>query len=129
MEFRFKPPAAFTRKEGVLKALEPWDIWGLQDFSGYIDYNQAVILPPFDGTILLDLGTVLHMAQLWVNGREVGKRLWPPYCFDITDFVKNGSNNIHLRVGNLIGNSYGQPKEAGLLGPVVISKVKQYDNR
>jgi hypothetical protein len=120
MEFTFNVPDRYINGKGVLHPLELWDAWGLQKFSGYIDYHKEFKLKKIEGKILLDLGTVWHMAQVLVNDREIGRRLWPPHRFNITDAVKKGKNKIRIRVGNLISNSYGQPKESGLLGPVVI---------
>jgi hypothetical protein len=120
MEFPYHVQDQYLTEKGVLHPLEFWDVWGLQKFSGYVDYTKEFKLIKSKGKILLELGTVWHMAQVWVNGQEVGRRLWPPYRFDITKSVKKGENRIQVRIGNLISNSYGQPKESGLLGPVSI---------
>jgi hypothetical protein len=85
------------------------------------------------------------MAEVFVNDRLVGSRLWPPFTFDITRFVRQGSNNIKIKVGNLYLNeasvnedlnlfmykkiraAAGMNKpnrkdfDAGLLGPVVLN--------
>jgi hypothetical protein len=122
MEFPFIPPSEFTKSKGVMHALELWEAWGIQNFSGYVDYYKTFDMKKIDGKCILDLGTVWHMAQVWLNGREIGRRLWPPHRFNITEAVEKGKNQIQIRVGNLIGNSYGQPKASGLLGPVVILK-------
>ena len=92
--------------------------------SGQVNQGQ----PPRDGErplspspqILLDLGTVRNVAKVWCNGVEVGVRLWPPYRFDLSPYVKSGKNSLHVRVGNLVNNSYGDQRESGLLGEVKI---------
>ena len=68
----------------------------------------------------IDLGNVCHVAEVWVNGKSVGSRMWGPYVFDITGAVKQGPNEIRIRIANLINNSYGDLKESGLIGPVQI---------
>jgi hypothetical protein len=122
LEFPFKPPVRFTESQGISHYLEYWDAWELQNFSGYIDYYKEFDLKQVEGKFILDLGAVWHMAQLWMNDREVGRRLWPPHRFDVTNAIKKGKNQIQVRVGNLVSNSYGQPKESGLLGPVILLK-------
>ncbi len=112
------PPGFMTQPGGCLKELELWRNWGLTKFSGYVDYQRLVFLYPFNGKTVLDLGDVKHVARVWVNGRDAGQRLWPPYCFDVSDAVKKGQNQIDIRVGNLINNSYNQAAPSGLLGPV-----------
>ncbi len=114
-------PAAFTQPGGVEKPLASWSSWNLKSFSGLIDYTKTVKLEPPEGRMLLDLGTVLYMAEVWINGKSAGKRLWAPFVFDITGHIRPGENNtIRVRVGNLVNNSFGQHQKSGLLGPVLI---------
>ena len=103
--------------------LDDWREWGLASFSGYMDYERFVDLnPAAKEQWILDLGRVDFVARLWVNGVEIGRRLWPPFRFDITTAVKDGRNRIRVRVGNLVSNSYGQPVESGLRGPVRLER-------
>ena len=118
LEFPFKPAASFIK--GVTKPLEDWGKWGLTKFSGLLDYSRSVNIDKVDGQLLLDLGKVCHVAEVWVNGQSVGSRMWGPYVFDITAAAKPGPNEIRVRVANLINNSYGDLQESGLLGPVKI---------
>jgi hypothetical protein len=66
----------------------------------------------------LDLGKVCHVAEVWVNGKSCGARLWGPHVFDVGSELRPGQNEIRVRVANLINNSYGEITESGLLGPV-----------
>jgi len=104
--------------QGAEKALAEWNSWQLKRFSGYIDYTKTLELTGYEGTVTLDLGRVCHLAQVWVNHKDAGSRLWPPFEFDITEFIKTGTNTIKVRVGNLTHNNYGQKAESGLFGPV-----------
>jgi hypothetical protein len=88
----------------------------------------------------LDLGKVSFTAQVYVNGKFVGKRVFAPYLLDISSFLISGMNKVEVRVttGQLnafIGkakrgdvqykqfkNKEDQLMSAGLLGPVVIRK-------
>ena len=106
--------------EGVQRPLQEWAHWQLKRFSGYIDYSKTVELNPDQGKIVLDLGRVRHLAQVWINGTDVGSRLWPPFTFEITDAIRPGMNTVKIRVGNLTNNNYGQKAESGLFGPVHI---------
>ncbi|MGZ5556204.1 MAG: hypothetical protein ACXWIA_10515, partial [Candidatus Aminicenantales bacterium] len=66
----------------------------------------------------LDLGKVGHVAEVWVNGKSCGSRLWGPHVFDVGEALRPGPNEIRVRVGNLINNSNGEFAESGLFGPV-----------
>ena len=126
LEHPLEPPAQLTRTEGDLRQLAPWQDWNLKGFSGYVDYRKTIDLENLDGTIVIDLGKVQHMAQVWTNGKDSGMRLWPPFEFDITKALKPGENEIHIRIGNLINDSYNQPNESGLLGPIKIRQKLTY---
>jgi hypothetical protein len=121
MENSSKPGAEFAT--GVTKPLEDWKSWGLDKFSGLLDYDANVILKSAGGRMRLDLGTAHSAAQVWVNDKPCGMRLWAPYVFDISGAVKEGANHIRVRVANLINNSYGDATESGLLGPVRVISV------
>lgn len=46
----------------------------------------------------LDLGHVYYVAVLSVNGHEVGKRLFTPYVFDVSAYLRRGRNDIAITV-------------------------------
>jgi hypothetical protein len=51
--------------------------------------------------IALDLGKVAVMAEVRLNGRDLGILWKPPYTADVTDAVKAGGNALEVRVVNL----------------------------
>jgi hypothetical protein len=116
MEFPTAPPAAFA--PGLEKPLEDWSAWGLQKFSGLLDYSKIITVEKPGKGMSLDLGKVGHVAEVWVNGKSCGARLWGPYVFDVGEVLRPGANEIKVRVANLINNSYGEFTESGLFGPV-----------
>ena len=118
MEFPTTPPAEFA--QGVEKPLEDWSAWGLQKFSGLLDYTKTVIVDKPGQGMSLDVGKVGHVAEVWVNGKSCGARLWGPHVFDVGEALRPGRNEVRVRVANLINNSYGEFAESGLLGPVRI---------
>ena len=99
------------------KPLSDWNRWSElpSGFSGLLDYStHFVIDAPVDSAII-DLGTVYHFAQVWVNGKDCGAKLWAPYKFS-TDNLKQEENHIVIRVGNLVNNNYDMEYERKLLG-------------
>jgi len=123
----------------IERPLESWLDWGLDRFSGYVDYTTTFELPGGASEVLLDLGEVKYMAQVWLHGVEVGRRLWPPFRFEVTAATRPGTNVLTVRVGNLFCNAVRQfgdnqtlyrgwgfkdPKpedlDAGLRGPVLV---------
>jgi hypothetical protein len=108
-----------------MKPLEDWKVRGPERFSGLMDYNKTVTVETAEGQLLLDLGRVCNAAEVWVNEKDCGERLWGPHTFDISGAVRPGSNRIRVRVANLINNSYGEYQESGLLGPVRILRIRE----
>ena len=47
---------------------------------------------------ILDLGEVCYVAEVLVNGKSAGKRIWMPYIFDITDYLRPGENALEIKV-------------------------------
>jgi hypothetical protein len=122
MEFPVAPPDEFAR--GVQKPLEDWSAWGLQKFSGLLDYTASVTVDKPGKEICLDLGQVGHVAEVWINGKNCGAKLWGPHVFAVGEALRPGPNEIRVRVANLINNSYGEAAESGLLGPVRLVRYK-----
>lgn len=130
---------------GVSQApLKSWLEWDLHQYSGYVDYTTVFKVDRISGPMVLDLGEVSYTAKLWLNGKEVGARLWPPFRFEVGDYLHEGENNLKIRVGNLVQNEMtlfrdqglmtywgftGEPMledlDAGLKGPVRLLQLMQ----
>lgn len=114
------------------------------NYSGKAVYNTVLDLPAKPETpVYLDLGKVMVMAKVKVNGEYAGGVWTDPYRLDITKFLKAGKNDIEVEVvstwrNRLIGDASlpeeerlthanfqilqaGEPLQAsGLLGPVKV---------
>lgn len=77
-------------------------------------------------TLLLDLGEVFETACVHLNGNEIGVKLWGPYLFDMTSFVKHGTNTLTVEVCATRANKYSDANLAsGLIGPVSVYKENE----
>lgn len=123
LENQTKPGADF--QNGIARSLDDWSAWGLKGFSGLLDYDTTVTLQATGGEMILDLGNVQSAAEVWVNDKPCGMRLWGPYEFDITSAAKAGPNRVRVRIANLINNSYGDAQPSGLMGPVRVMKTQR----
>ncbi len=112
-------PAELVSAAGVVRELKSWNMCSLGAFSGYVDYTTEFVVDSVKQPVRLDLGHVQHLAEVWVNGRSVGSRLWAPYEYELGDAVRAGTNTLRVRVGNLVANNMGVAAESGLFGPVV----------
>jgi hypothetical protein len=118
-------------------------------FSGIASYQNSFEIKQInkDEKIQLDLGEVKNLAEVYVNGKIVSTLWKKPFMTDITKFLKQGTNNIEIKVVNswvnrLVGDAQPGAKkmtfialpllnekspleESGLLGPVNIKLMKK----
>jgi hypothetical protein len=50
--------------------------------------------------IMLDLGEMNDIAEVKVNGKNLGVLWYPPYSVDVTDALKTGENELEIAVTN-----------------------------
>ena len=119
---------------------------GVKYFSGVGTYTKTVQVSPEsfkkEARLWIDLGDVKNLAEVTINGKELGQAWHAPYRVDATSALKPGANQITIKVVNawvnrLIGDEQPgatkftfadvKPYKAnspllpsGLLGPVKI---------
>ncbi len=117
-------------------------------FSGTATYENTFNLNvKGKAAYIIDLGEVQNIAEVIVNGKNIGIAWKKPFKLDISEAVKAGRNNIQVRITNLwvnrlIGDSQPDVKTkttfttmafyranspllpSGLLGPVTVKGLK-----
>ena len=135
---------AFSRSFGQLTDWTASDDESVKYYSGNAVYKNTFALEAAKGSrVFLDLGDVMVLASVRVNGKDAGGVWTFPYRLDVTDLVKAGENTLEITVYNnwrnrLIADeklpeeerktwTNNQPYDAGddlqssgLLGPVSI---------
>ena len=77
---------------------------GHQIFLGTATYKNTMLVAAPElkqGRFVIDLGKVGCLAQVFVNGKDMGTLWKSPYRADITEVLKAGTNDIEIRVTNL----------------------------
>jgi hypothetical protein len=154
-EVHFDPkwggPDRFEMNE--LKSWTKFEEPGIKYYSGTARYSKSFELTAQQSKgkqVILDLGNVQEMASLKINGKQLQVIWSAPFRFDITTYIKKGSNKFEVEVVNmwpnrLIGDA-GLPagqrltktninkfngadrekylRESGLLGPVKIRLIQ-----
>ncbi len=102
----------------------------LSRYTGWGAYEKTVLLKDTaNKKLYLDLGVVCDIAKVFVNGQAAGERIAPPYAFSISDFVREGNNEIRIEVLNSMRNGMIAAElvqtphtlaASGLIGPVRI---------
>jgi hypothetical protein len=99
--------------ERTVSPLRRWEELGLPAFSGGGTYEVAFTfqVASREGDLYIDLGEVGVAAELFLNDRSCGRRMWPPYRYLVTGAVRDGENRLRVRVTNTLANaiqeSYG----------------------
>ncbi|NUQ63510.1 MAG: hypothetical protein HUU20_13610 [Pirellulales bacterium] len=116
-----------------LPKLVSWrEIPSLRTYAGIAAYGTEFDLPPDrlrEGIgLVLELGEVYELADVWLNGRRIGTSWFPPHHIELTGHVRPGKNTLRIDVPNILKNhleqgNYARP--SGLLGPVRIRPAGQ----
>ncbi|HHV97851.1 MAG TPA: hypothetical protein GXX37_15570 [Clostridiaceae bacterium] len=94
-----KPIRVMVKPHNVL--LGDWRMEGLKWFSGRALYHKEFTLEKQSNCrYWLDLGDVRFNAEIWVNKKLVGTRIWEPYRIEITDALVDGINELDIVVAN-----------------------------
>jgi hypothetical protein len=137
----------------VLKSWTDFEDSGIKYYSGTAVYRKSFAVDPVylkRSKVILDLGNVLELATVKINGHSLPAVWTPPFTADITAFVKPGNNTLEAEVTNLwpnrlIGDSklpqeqrrtktnvmkFNAPdaekllRASGLLGPVTLNFIR-----
>ncbi len=89
---------------------------GIRYYSGIASYTNSFELenrpdPEKQTRIYLDLGKVMDLAGVVLNGKDLGVVWTAPWQLDITDALQAGENQLEIRVANrwpnrLIGDEF-----------------------
>jgi hypothetical protein len=94
-------PVTFGQLEDWSKRSEE----GIRYYSGTATYRTVFQSKKQEleskSKIFLDLGRVAVMAEVKLNGKDLGIVWKPPYRVDVTDAMKQGENVLEARVVNL----------------------------
>jgi hypothetical protein len=76
---------------------------GIKYFSGITTYANNFSLPNLDkkNRYVIDLGDVKNIAEVEVNGKNLGTVWKKPFRLDITEALKKGQNTVEIKVTNL----------------------------
>jgi hypothetical protein len=99
-------PARITLDELVSWSDRPED--GVKYFSGTATYSKTFRVPAGlrakNQRLYLDLGKIAVMAEVRLNGKDLGKIWKPPFRMDVTEVLKSGDNALEVKVVNLWPN-------------------------
>lgn len=96
-------------------------------FSGTLKYEIDFKSEELGIKSIIDLGEVYEVAEIWLNDENIGVRICPPYKFDVTKYLRKGTNHLKVEVTNTLVKDQQDflsqlliQEPTGLMGPVNI---------
>lgn len=142
----------FSRLSDWIQRAEP----GIKYYSGIAVYRKTFDFPvgkSESGKILLDLGRVRSLAEVRLNGQDLGVVWCAPWQVDVGGAIKPGTNELEIKVANVWINrllydrqlpeaeritwtnankqnfANSTPVESGLLGPVTLRTLQGFPEK
>jgi hypothetical protein len=122
-DFLVKPAeTGFEITGGDITALGPWRQEGLPFYSQKVAYTQHFNLNESPETFY---GVKLKkwngsLSEVWVNGESAGVIAWAPYELDISSMLREGNNEITVKVTGSLKNTFGffyHDNDSWIFGP------------
>jgi hypothetical protein len=99
-------------REAVFPQLQSWtesSDEGIRLFSGIATYRKSFEAPASlleKERIFLELGDLAEIAEVTLNGKNLGITWLPPFRVDATGALRPGENQLEIRVANLWANRF-----------------------
>ena len=125
---------SFLEGEWVIGKRKPslevgsWTEQGFPFYVGTMDYITSFSLPQsyIGEKAILSLGQIKEAVEVEVNGKRAGYLFSSPWDLEIDDFLREGDNEIRLKITNCPPSTFGeQCKASGLLSPPKIVFLKR----
>lgn len=99
------PPNWGAPPSAVFDQLISWtesENTGIKYFSGTAAYHNSFnVAATGDKTLILDLGEIRDVAEVFINGKSAGILWKKPYSVDIRQLVLPGRNELKVEIVNL----------------------------
>ncbi|UFH51936.1 glycosyl hydrolase [Spirosoma sp. KNUC1025] len=116
--------ATFTNLASLTENADP----GVKYFSGTAAYMNTISVPTVskNASYILDLGDVKNIAEVIVNGKNVGTVWKKPFRIDITEALKAGANTVQVNVTNLWVNRLIGDAQPGVTNKITYTTMPFY---
>ncbi len=123
----FITPEGNSFKRELAQLTDLTEIPELKDFGGTIIYRKKFNA---DNLKTLDLGKVAETAEVTLNGKNLGVKWWGEKIVDISNAVKQGENNLEIKVTTLLWNyCNAKSREENPMAKIWAEQNKQKDNK
>jgi hypothetical protein len=114
-----------------LKSWTEFEHHGIKYYSGTAAYKTDFTIPQDffkpENRIIIEFNDIGVIAELVINNEKVGDFWHKPFEIDITDFIKNGNNELVVKVTNVWRNRLIGDKQYPDYFPTSESKQKEFE--
>jgi hypothetical protein len=71
-------------------------------FSGFVCYEKEWVLQNMPKSAILEIMDAYEGIEVFVNGQSLGIQIVPIYLYDLTPFLKKGSNQIRIEAATTL---------------------------
>lgn len=110
----------YPKFQGTKKAVAPLNGISKKKFSGYVRYETKINLNAKKA--ILEIDDAYEGVEVFINGKSCGIQVVPKFAFDITDFIRNGENEIAIEVATTLEREVKGKSKApyGIVGKVTV---------
>ena len=85
-----------------------WVTNGMPFYSQSVTYTQSYNVKKGEGRYKVKLDDFnASVSEVFVNGKSAGLIAWKPDCLDITELLKDGNNEVSVKVFGSLKSSFG----------------------
>ncbi|HZI54581.1 MAG TPA: glycoside hydrolase, partial [Chitinophagaceae bacterium] len=103
---------------------------GIKYFSGTATYSKTINVPSSSfskaNKTFIDLGDVMNLAEVNVNGKSLGIVWKQPYRVDVSNALKPGENKVIIKVINLWVNRLIGDMQPGMNHKITFTSFPLY---
>ncbi|MEO5893434.1 MAG: glycosyl hydrolase, partial [Ferruginibacter sp.] len=103
---------------------------GIKYFSGTGTYSNTLVADKTwfskSASLVLDLGDVKNLAEVFVNGKSAGIVWKKPFKIDVAKVLKPGSNTLEIKVTNLWVNRLIGDQQPGATNTITYTTMPFY---
>ena len=114
-DWRIVPEPEFVK-------LDFWDQQGYPFYSGQARYSKKLKISE-GGPFIFKLDDMKGTAQLRIDGKDMGSRLWPPFEWYVRDDISGKDVTVTIVATNTLANYLGDPCPSGPSGSLRIYSV------
>jgi len=103
------------------------------DFSGWFRYENSFTATE-KGKYVVEITDAFEVVDLYINSTKLQTKIFAPFVFDISKYVKDGENNIRIEVATTleremlkVPDRFGRPKPEPKYGSGITGEVKIYN--